>query len=657
MSYLRRSCNRWIWRSELRENPSGLFLIDQKGAALLIALGIMIMLSFIGIAAITTTSIDLDISGSEKRSTQSLYLAEAGLQRAVYEYILPSFNDENISPLTNLFGWINSLQGDTIYQDVDVSGQGSYTVVVTSVTDPGAAPPYFDCRDVTVESHSVSGGGSENRTVVGVMRFGIEPSDAFDYAYFMNHFGWWAGYPNGGATINGNTGCNGHYDLVNGWLTVNGNPRYSPIDGEPMDNGGVYAGGYVFPLDGSNYQGMAQYEENRHSYAGTELPYADMPNLNDAGDIDGDGNIQELSPYYLMLARGELELPAGRAGQDLNGNGTLQASEVVIDGCYGDDVGETGNVVLVGTDANPIIIEGPLAVTGDLVIRGNIGGQGAFYVGRNTYIAGTIAYEDPPSERPTFDYGHETPEEYKVRVNSWLEANQDKDIVAFMTRESIITGNHPDSWWQKFIVGQGGWLGDPRNDGCEDVGTDRVYGTLTNQSDPYNPSEKEMDGYWTVELYDESTGERQTLDLQIIAGAVSVPSGWRVVPGSGEDVDGDGAYDDPYNYNDDIAFDASFNSSNYHNIPNGINNYSDLADFRVGAIDGILFSNHAVAGWMEEEFVMNGGLVSRNESLICAGGHITLNHDPRLSQTGGLLPFGIQLPPVKGYASVSWEEK
>jgi len=54
---------------------------------------------------------------------------------------------------------------------------------------------------------------------------------------------------------------------------------------------------------------------------------------------------------------------------------------------------------------------------------------------------------------------------------------------------------------------------------------------------------------------------------------------------------------------------------------------------------------------------MNGGLVSRNESLICAGGHITLNHDPRLSQTGGLLPFGIQLPPVKGYASVSWEEK
>jgi len=622
----------------------------------MVALGIMIMLSFIGIAAVTTTSVDMDISGSEKRSTQCLYLAEAGLERAVHEHIWPGFNDANISPMTNLFGWISSLEGDTIYQDVNVSGQGGYTVIVTEVTDPGSAPPYFDCRDVTVESHGASGGGSENRTIVGVVRFGIEPSDVFDYAYFMNHFGWWAGYPNGGVTINGNTGCNGHYDLVSGWLEVNGNPRYSPIDGKAMDDGGVYAGGYVFPLDGFKYQGMAQYAQNRHGYGGTRLPYADMPNLNDAGDADNDGDIQELDPYYLMLARGELELPAGRAGQDTNGDGILQDSEVIIDGCYGDDVGETGNVVLVGTGANPIIIEGPLAVTGDLVVKGNVGGQGAFYVGRNTYIAGTLAYENPPSERPTYDYGNETPEEYKARVDSWLEANWDKDIVGFMTRESIITGNHPDSWWQNYIIGQGGWLGNPRNNGCEDVGIDRVYGTLSSKEQRYACSEKERDGYWTVQLYDESTGERQVVDLHIAGGSVSVPSGWRVVPGLGEDIDGDGEYDGPYTYSHDIDFGATFNSTNFHNVPDGITDYRDLADFRAGGIDAILYSNHAVAGWLEEESVMNGALAARNEALLCAGGHMTFNHDHRLSQGGGLLPFNIQSPPVKGFVLVSWEE-
>jgi len=638
-------------------------LQNQKGTALLIALGMMVMLSFIGIAAVFNSSIDITISGSQKRSTQALYLAEAGLQRAVYEYIWPSFNDENISPMTNLFGWIDSLEGDTIYQDVDVSGQGGYTVIVTDVNDPGSMSSFLECREVTVESHGVSLGGSENRTVVEVLRFGVHASSVFDHSYFMNHFGWWAGFPNGGAIINGNTRANGHHDLISGWLTVNGNPRYSPIDGEAMDNGGVYAGGIVFPLDGFKYQGMAQYAENRHSYRGVDNgfldpAYVEMPNLNDAGDVDNDGNIQELNPYYLMLARGELGPDAGRAGQDTNGDGILQESEVVIDGCYGDDAGETGNVVLVGTDANPIIIEGPLAVTGDLVIRGNIGGQGAFYVGRNTYVAGTIAYEDPPSERPTFDYGNETPEEYKARVNSWLEANEDKDLVGFMTRESIILGNHPDSWWQNYITGSGGWLGDYRNDGREDVGTDRLFGTMDSETNPYGPSEKERDGYWTVQLYNESTGERQTLDLQIIAGAVSVPSGWRVVPGSGEDVDGDGAYDDPYNYNDDIAFDASFNSTNFHNMPEGISDFDDLADFKISGIDGALYTNHAIAGWLEEGCTMNGALIGRNESLIVAGGHITLNHDERLTGTGGTCPpFSMYLPRVKGYASGSWEEK
>jgi hypothetical protein len=636
---------------------------NQSGTALLIALGIMIMLSLIGIAAITTTSVDIDISGSDKRSTQSLYLAEAGLQRAIYEQIWPGFNDENISPMTNLFGWIDSMAGDTIYLDSRVPGQGSYTVVVANVSDPGSMSPFLECRDIAVRARGNSLGGSENTTIESVLRIGAYASSVFDYSYFMNHFGWWAGFPNGGAIINGNTRCNGHYDLISGWLTVNGNPRYSPIDGEAMDNGGVYAGGIVFPLDGFKYQGMAQYEENRHSYRGVDRSfldpaYVEMPNMNDAGDVDNDGNVQELNPYYLMLARGELELPAGRAGQDTNGDGVLQDGEVIIDGCYGDDTGETGNVVLVGDESYPIIVEGPVAVTGDFVIKGTISGQGAFYVGRNTYMAGQVNYADPPSDRPVFDYGNETPEQYKARVSNWLVDNENKDFVGFLARESIVLGNHPDSWWQKYIVGSGGWLGDYRNDGREDVGLDRVFGTMDNEANPYTSSEKERDGYWTVELYEESTGQRQATDLQIVGGAVSVPSGWRVVPGSGEDVDGDGDYDDPYNYDDDISFASTFNSSNFHNMPEGISDYRDLADFKVAGIDGVMYTNHAIAGWLQEDCAVNGAMIARNESLIVAGGHISMNHDERLTGTGGTLPpFGIYMPRVRGMASVSWEEK
>jgi Tfp pilus assembly protein PilX len=83
-------------------------LKSQKGAALLVALGIMVMLTLIGIAAVTTSSLDITISGSDKRSTQALYLAEAGLERAIYEYLWPNFSDENTSPSTDLFGWLET---------------------------------------------------------------------------------------------------------------------------------------------------------------------------------------------------------------------------------------------------------------------------------------------------------------------------------------------------------------------------------------------------------------------------------------------------------------------------------------------------------------------------------------------------------------------
>jgi hypothetical protein len=49
-----------------------------------------------------------------------------------------------------------------------------------------------------------------------------------------------------------------------------------------------------------------------------------------------------------------------------------------------------GNLVLVGTPANPININGDVYVSGDVVINGVVEGQGAIYAGRNVYIAGNL---------------------------------------------------------------------------------------------------------------------------------------------------------------------------------------------------------------------------------------------------------------------------
>lgn len=64
------------------------------------------------------------------------------------------------------------------------------------------------------------------------------------------------------------------------------------------------------------------------------------------------------------------------------------ATALSNDGAY------DGNVILVGTDANPIVINGNVAIDGDLVISGKVQGRGILQVRRNTYIVGDVTYND-----------------------------------------------------------------------------------------------------------------------------------------------------------------------------------------------------------------------------------------------------------------------
>ena len=57
-----------------------------------------------------------------------------------------------------------------------------------------------------------------------------------------------------------------------------------------------------------------------------------------------------------------------------------------------------GNLILVGTNANPIHIDGEVAVNGDLVLEGKVTGWGQILVRGNTYITGDVTYKDGGSE-------------------------------------------------------------------------------------------------------------------------------------------------------------------------------------------------------------------------------------------------------------------
>ena len=55
-------------------------------------------------------------------------------------------------------------------------------------------------------------------------------------------------------------------------------------------------------------------------------------------------------------------------------------------------------MILVGTEANPIEIDGAVAIDGDLVIAGTVKGWGQINVRNNVYIVGDVTYQNDTSE-------------------------------------------------------------------------------------------------------------------------------------------------------------------------------------------------------------------------------------------------------------------
>jgi len=54
-------------------------------------------------------------------------------------------------------------------------------------------------------------------------------------------------------------------------------------------------------------------------------------------------------------------------------------------------------LVLIGTRARPITIDGPIVTEGDVIVKGYVSGRGTLYTGRNVHVIGEITYANPPT--------------------------------------------------------------------------------------------------------------------------------------------------------------------------------------------------------------------------------------------------------------------
>ena len=440
------------------------------------------------------------------------------------------------------------------------------------------------------------------------VEYALAPSQVFDNAYFVNNWGWLYGST---ININGNARSNGQMDLGNHKPTINGSPTYEDVTmgagtatvGSRTSDGGLYSAWDIVNADRA--RGLAADADHRFDF---EDP-VEMPNLSD------------LTNY---------EDRATSEGASISVGGSVVASAVV-----GDDPGETGNLYLHGTAADPIVIDGPVVVRGDVIISGVVTGQGTIYAGGNVYVPESIEYLNGPStDRPA----GETDADYEA----WIGANQNADFLGLFARENVVVGDFTHNTWRYYVRG---WLASPLNASIEDSGEDLIPNTALGRDGVAGTADDDLlenDGVFTTEVYTAADAAQGL-----------IPTGFSVgdrIPGTGEDIDGDGQFDDTITLADFDFQDALTPADWDGNMPpGGIANYSDIASLYANQLDASFYTNHAFS-WVvlgRDPAVVNGAMIARNESIVYGTPTIDMNHDARLlggnsGFAGDLLPQVLQ---------------
>ena len=254
-------------------------------------------------------------------------------------------------------------------------------------------------------------GTTVSSTVAETVRFAQQRSKVFNNAYFVNNYGWFQGT---GCTANGDVRANGDMYLdssckVNGKvyaarneeLGVNGDiTNYGKMDtystyksttygssnsARPLyrdpNTGGSNAGGYEAP-DTNPTTAMLKARINANEELSVEMPYI--------------GDLSSSASAYREWAQ---ELHAADPNMSTIKQGGTTIASVYYDGVgpSGDaSLADKGALVLVGTQSNPIVVNGPVIVESDVIIKGYVTGQGTIYSGRNIHIVGNITYKNPP---------------------------------------------------------------------------------------------------------------------------------------------------------------------------------------------------------------------------------------------------------------------
>lgn len=268
--------------------------------------------------------------------------------------------------------------------------------------------------------------GTTTRKIEEVVRYTIKQSSVFNHAYFINNHGWFLGVD---CAVNGDIRSNFNVDLSSSKLVLNGWARAARAVGiiRPFKT-------WPWGTYGSNPKSQF-FRPTYNVDQNTKNKASVFPNgYNDAGTVSSDDEL--IMPYIDNL--GDYTEYA------VANNGTIKiGSKVVVSNVFNGTgpsgvagAPDTNCLVLVGTLANPIVINGPVVVNGDVLIKGYYTGQGTIYAGRNIHILDSVIAVHPAKWKQ--------PDTATNFYSTTVSNNMKADFVGLCAKGAIVLGNYQE---------------------------------------------------------------------------------------------------------------------------------------------------------------------------------------------------------------------
>ena len=579
-----------------------------------------------------------------------------------------------------------------------VNGCNVY-VGIGKYIDHDANSPIAYVPIVATAEHVYPDGQRVTATIQEYICFATGQSKVFNYAYFVNNYGWMNG---SSITINGDMRANGDVSLtsstVNGFIYAARNPevgatgrvkltsnpqvknqsgyRSSVINRARPDRGDYdTTGAYDAPASSGTIV-APRYDSNGNVTSGTVGASSGKPLVQADSDPIPMPFVSYLDDYveYAKEKGGTLECPAVSYTDSIGTTHNLSTKRISahyngVGPSEKENLADKGSLVLIGTQSNPIKINGPVVVDGDVIIKGYVSGQGTIYAGRNVHIIGDIKYKNAPT------WNHPDSNDETVENN-----NASKDMLGLIAKGNIVVGDCSSSSWlgsvQSYI--NSGSSSVVEQYACDESDADIGYPSvfLGDYTAMEFVSGKGVNGTGYFAKVRQGTEEytvTETEQVWVEDSTASSTSGngswgnwgnwgnWWGGGGSSGGSSGHWTTVEKQVTKTRTALTDQLNRKYYETVCDDkiLSSLKDSAG--VGQIDAVLYNNHGIFGTpgrSNSTFNLNGSLVCRDEALIFSGNGINFNWDIRLMPKANnkvTSIIGLPVGPQEPY-TVSWQE-